>query len=82
MNKVCVGVVGFGVVGGGVVDILQSSRELIKKRAGVDIELKYVAIKTFRSSGVEILYSKKTSDYNEIINDKEVSIVVELVGGI
>lgn len=82
MKKVCVGVVGFGVVGGGVVDILQSSRELIRKRAGVDIELKYVASKTFRSSGVEILYSKKTPDYNEIINDKEVSIVVELVGGI
>ncbi|MGC8766255.1 MAG: homoserine dehydrogenase [Brevinematia bacterium] len=82
MIKVKVGLVGFGTVGGGVVDILQSNREIIYKRTGIDIELKYVASKNFSSSGVEILYAKKTSDYNDIINDDEVDIVVELVGGI
>ncbi|MEN2997727.1 MAG: homoserine dehydrogenase [Brevinematia bacterium] len=82
MRKVVVGVVGFGTVGGGVVDILQKNRELIRERAGVDVELKYVASKNFGGSGVEILYAKKTSDYNDIIQDKEVDIVVELVGGI
>lgn len=82
MRKVVVGVVGFGTVGGGVVDILQKNKDIISKRAGVEIELKYVASKNFGGSGVEILYAKRTSDYNEIINDEEVDIVVELVGGI
>ncbi|MCX8029640.1 MAG: homoserine dehydrogenase [Brevinematales bacterium] len=82
MKKVAVGVVGFGTVGGGVVDILQKNRDLIKSRTGIDIELKYVASRNFGGSGVEILYSRKTMDYNDIINDKDVDIVVELVGGI
>ncbi|MFN4244994.1 MAG: homoserine dehydrogenase [Brevinematia bacterium] len=82
MKKVVVGVVGFGTVGGGVVDILQKNHDLIKQRTGVDIELRYVASKNFGGTGVEILYARKTFDYNDIINDKEVDIVVELVGGI
>lgn len=82
MKKVNVGIVGFGTVGGGVVDILQSNRELIYRRTGVDIELKYVASKNFSGNGVEILYAKRTSDYNEIIKDESIDIVAELVGGI
>lgn len=82
MERAVVGVVGFGTVGGGVVDLLQRSRDIIRERAGVDVELKYVASKNFGGTGVEILYARRTSDYNEIIQDNEVNIVVELVGGI
>jgi homoserine dehydrogenase len=81
-RSVKVGVIGFGTVGGGVVDILQQNRELIKNRTGVNIELKSVVSKNFSNVGVEILYAKKLSDYNDVINDEEIYIVVELVGGI
>ncbi len=81
-KSVKVGVIGFGTVGGGVVDILQQNRELIRNRTGVDIELKSVVSKNFSNVGVEILYAKKLGDYNEVINDEEIDIVVELVGGI
>jgi homoserine dehydrogenase len=81
-RSVKVGVIGFGTVGGGVVDILQQNRELIKNRTGVNIELKSVVSKNFSNVGVEILYAKKLSDYNDVINDEEIDIVVELVGGI
>jgi len=81
-KSVKVGVIGFGTVGGGVVDILQQNRELIKNRTGVNIELKSVVSKSFSNVGVEILYAKKLSDYNDVINDEEIDIVVELVGGI
>jgi homoserine dehydrogenase len=81
-RSVKVGVIGFGTVGGGVVDILQQNRELIKNRTGVNIELKSVVSKSFSNVGVEILYAKKLSDYNNVINDEEIDIVVELVGGI
>jgi len=81
-RSVKVGVIGFGTVGGGVVDILQQNRELIKNRTGVNIELKSVVSKSFSNVGVEILYAKKLSDYNDVINDEEIDIVVELVGGI
>jgi homoserine dehydrogenase len=82
VRSVKVGVIGFGTVGGGVVDILQQNRELIKNRTGVNIELKSVVSKNFSNVGVEILYAKKLSDYNDVINDEEIDIVVELVGGI
>jgi len=81
-KSVKVSVIGFGTVGGGVVDILQQNRELIKNRTGVNIELKSVVSKSFSNVGVEILYAKKLSDYNDVINDEEIDIVVELVGGI
>jgi homoserine dehydrogenase len=81
-RSIKVGVIGFGTVGGGVVDILQQNRELIKNRTGVNIELKSVVSKSFSNVGVEILYARKLSDYNDVINDEEIDIVVELVGGI
>ncbi len=82
MRKVNIAVIGFGTVGGGVVSILQKNRELIKNRAGVDINIKYVVSRNFIDKEVEILYAQKVKDYNIAIEDKEIDVIVELVGGI
>ncbi|OHD55985.1 MAG: hypothetical protein A2Y33_11030 [Spirochaetes bacterium GWF1_51_8] len=83
MAKVGVAIVGFGVIGTGVVEILQKNRELIRNRTGVEIDLKTIV-------DIDIMTPRRvkpspdvhfTTDYKEVIADPEVDIVVELVGG-
>ena len=83
MSKIGVGVIGYGTIGAGVIDILQKNRALIQSRTGKDIELKVVADIDFeRPRSVAIQTAKKTTNYKEIFTDPDVQIVVELVGGI
>ncbi len=80
-----VGLIGFGTVGSGVVKILFENRETIRKRTGFEIELKKIAdldIETDRNLGFEIPRHMLTTNAEEIINDPDIDIVVELIGGI
>ncbi|MEJ5300028.1 MAG: homoserine dehydrogenase [Thermodesulforhabdaceae bacterium] len=83
MKEICVGLIGWGTVGSGVVAILQESQDVIKKRLGTSLRLKWVADKDLerprpRSVPAEIL----TRDANKVLDDPDVDIVVELIGGI
>lgn len=77
-----VAVVGFGTVGSGTVKILIESRELIKERTGIDVNLKWVCdldIETDR--GIKVPDGILTTDTFMAVDDPEVDIVVELIGG-
>ena len=75
-----IAVLGYGTVGSGVVEVIHTNFESIKKRAGDAINIKYVLdIRKFPGSSVENIL---TDDFEEIINDPEVQIVVEVMGGI
>ncbi len=77
-----VGIIGFGTVGSGTARILLQQGELIKKRTGIDIKLKKIAdIDIKRDRGINIPPGVLTTDAYEIINDPEIDVVVELVGG-
>ncbi len=81
--SVKVGVIGFGTVGTGTVKILLENGHLIKERTGVELVLKKVAdldIETDR--GVPLSREILTPKAEEILNDPEIEIVVELIGGI
>jgi len=81
MRTIKVGLIGLGTVGGGVVRILKAHREDFLRDQGVDIELVKVASlykEEASELGVEDLY---ISDGFEIINDPDIDIVIELVGG-
>jgi homoserine dehydrogenase len=81
-KKVVVGVIGFGTVGSGTVKVLLKNRKILKKRLGFDIKLKYVAdldLKTDR--GIRLPNGVLIKDAGKVINDPEVDIVVELIGG-
>ena len=83
METVSVAVVGFGTVGSGVVRILLAERGRIAERAGVDLRLKYVCdidIETDR--GVDVPKELLTRSIDDVLADDEVTVVVELVGGI
>lgn len=74
-----VALLGYGTVGSGVVKILQDNKELIEKKVGEPLELKYVLdLREFPNSPIQSLLTK---DFNEIVADKEVKIVAEAMGG-
>ncbi len=78
-----VGIIGFGTVGAGTVEVLLHNRELIAKRLGTDIVIKGIAdldIKTDR--GIDIDKDILTTDAMQVIDDPDVDIIVELIGGI
>ncbi len=77
-----IGIIGLGVVGKGVLKILNDNKGLISRRTGKEIVIKKAAArteKTLLASGLpkQIL----TTNPIEIIEDKEIDIVVELIGG-
>jgi homoserine dehydrogenase len=75
-----VSVLGYGTVGSGVVEILETNRELITKRVGQEVSLKYVLdLRDFPGDPVEKVL---VHDFDIIANDPEVSIVVETMGGV
>ncbi|MEJ5227512.1 homoserine dehydrogenase [Thermodesulfovibrio sp.] len=83
MKEVKVGIIGFGVVGTGTVKILLTHRDIIKKRTGIDLILKKVADKDItRSREVTLPEGVLTKDARDVINDPEIDIVVELIGGL
>ena len=71
---------GYGTVGAGVFKVLTMNREVITGRVGEEIRVKYVLdLREFPGDPVtEVL----THDFNDILNDPEVKIVVETMGGL
>ena len=80
-EEVKVALLGSGTVGGGVIKVLQQNADVITQRAGVKIKLDKVLI-IQADVGKPILEGLNTTfDFDEIINDPEIKIVIELIGG-
>lgn len=74
-----VGVLGYGTVGSGVVEIIQKNHDIIEKRAGKELKMKYVLdLRDFPEDPVEDIL---VHDFEVIKNDPDVQIVVETMGG-
>lgn len=74
-----IAVLGYGTVGSGVVEVLNTNAKIIAKRAGQEVEVKYVLdLRDFPDDPVQ---SKVVHDYNIIAEDPEIAIVVETMGG-
>ena len=75
-----IAVLGYGTVGSGVVEVIQTNQEIINKRIGEELDIKYILdLREFPGSPVEHLI---VHDFEQIVNDEEVKIVVEVMGGI
>jgi len=75
-----VGILGVGTVGASVANILQANAEIIEARAGKKIEVKTGVVKNLsKDRGVSITL---TDNASEIIDDPEIDIIVELMGGV
>jgi homoserine dehydrogenase len=75
-----IAVLGYGTVGSGVVEVIRTNQELINKRAGQDINIKYVLdLRDFPGDPVESIL---VHDYDVILKDEDVKVVVEVMGGV
>lgn len=76
-----VGLVGTGTVGGGCLDILRNHKEEFKRHFGIDIELTRVCSRQPEVADSYGLSDIFTTDFHEVINDPEIDLVIELIGG-
>ena len=75
-----IAVLGYGTVGSGVVEVINTNQDSINRRAGDDIRIKYVLdLCDFPGDPVQEVL---VHDYETIVNDPEVDIVVEVMGGL
>ncbi len=83
MKKLMIGQIGCGTVGSGVAEILTRNREVIAKRTGCDLEIKKIAVRSFADPRfVEVEQEKLTERVEDVLDDPEIDIVVELMGGV
>ncbi|NOY53751.1 MAG: homoserine dehydrogenase [Deltaproteobacteria bacterium] len=82
MKKIAIGLFGFGTIGTGVAQVLEENREVISRRLGAELFLKKIVdldIETDR--GMTLDRKILSTNSEEILNDPEISIVIELIGG-
>ena len=83
MRKIGVGLVGWGTVGCGVVQVLRENADVIESRLGVPIELRRVAdLDLDRERPVTVPREMLTRNVDDILQDPEIQIVIELIGGL
>ena len=82
MKEINIGLLGFGTVGTGVAKLLIENRDLLTARVGAKLNLKWVAdidIETDR--GIQFPAGVLTTDAKKVLNDPEIDMVIEMIGG-
>ena len=82
MNKIKIALLGAGTIGGSVIKFLQANQNIISQRANADIEIKNILVLPREIPALHEKNLPATDNYDEILNDDEIKIVVELMGGI
>ena len=75
-----IAVMGYGTVGSGVVEVINTNGATINQRVGDEIHIKYVL--DLRDFPGDPIQEKIIHDFDTIVNDPEIQIVVEVRGGI
>ena len=75
-----VAVLGYGTVGSGVVEVIDINGELIAKRTGQEVNVKYILdLREFPGDPFE---HKIVHDFETVINDPEIKVICEVIGGV
>ena len=83
MREVVIGLLGAGNVGGGVARILQENQADIERRLGASVRVKKILVRDLeRARDATMPRALLTTDPREVLEDPEIRIVVELMGGI
>ena len=82
-DAVKVGLLGLGTVGAGVMKVLQINSEQVRSRAGINIEVKKILVRDLKKPrAVKVEPSLLTTNAAEILEDPEIDVVIELMGGL
>ena len=82
MKEIQVGLIGFGTIGTGVVKLLNGNAQLLTEKLGTRLNLKKIAdLDITTDRGVALASGVLTSNVDEVLNDPEIAVVIELIGG-
>jgi homoserine dehydrogenase len=82
MKNVKIGLIGFGTIGAGVVKILADNADVIRQRLGATLEIGKIAdLDITTDRGVQVGKGVLTTDVDAVLNDPEIEVVIELIGG-
>lgn len=83
MNEISIGLLGLGTVGSGVVKIIKNHQDKLMHQVGCPVSIKKILVKDLhKQRGVEIDSSLLTTDPYEVINDREIDVIIEVMGGV
>lgn len=82
MKKVNVAIIGCGTVGGGTYDILVENHDVIAERCGIDVRVKKLLDKYPEKLAGKATAEQIAGSLDEILDDGEISVVVETMGGV
>ena len=82
MNTVKIALLGAGTVGSGVVRTLSMNADMITGRSGTHIEIKRILVRDAKKHRPETEGIALTDNFDEILNDAEISVIVEVMGGL
>ena len=82
MNTIKIALLGAGTVGSGVVRTLAMNADTITGRCGAGIEIKKILVRDAKKHRPEAEGIALTDNFDEILNDPEISVVVEVMGGL
>ena len=75
-----IAVLGYGTVGSGVVEVIEKNKDMVNKKSGQELNVKYILdLKDFPGDPYE---NKVVHDFDQIINDDEIVIICETMGGV
>lgn len=82
MQKITLGILGLGTVGGGTVNVLQRNAKKINGSVGAEIKIKSALVRSLNSDRIcDCVGIQLTTDHMDVLNDPEIDVVVELIGG-
>ncbi|WP_080844229.1 homoserine dehydrogenase [Cytobacillus gottheilii] len=83
MNGISIGLLGLGTVGSGVVKIIKNHQDKLMHQVGCPVSIKKILVKdVHKQRAVEVESSLITTDPNEVLNDAEIDVVIEVMGGV
>lgn len=81
MDKIKIGLLGLGTVGMGVYKLIGMRSDIMEKTVGAQLEIKKILVHNVEKKREGVDPSLLTDDWHEIVEDEEISIVVEVMGG-
>lgn len=82
MHTIKIALLGAGTVGSGVIQALSMNADIIAGRSGAYIEIKKILVRDAKKQRTEVNGILLTDNFDEILDDEEISIVVEVMGGL
>ena len=82
MKEIQVGLLGLGTVGSGVVRIITDHQERLIHQVGCPVKVTKVLVQNIEKERVEVPSTLLTQDANEILDNPNIDVVIEVMGGI